>query len=69
MTKPLAPTNVQPETATGRKNRERYCEPTEAEKAKFIAGLDAALAELAKESGIDFDNGNDEDKPKAKWPF
>lgn len=61
-----------PETAKGRKNRERYCrewdpvealdriavpEPTEAEKAEFIAGLDQALADLAKESGIEFDNG------------
>ena len=48
-----------PDTAKGRKNREKYCEPTEAEKAAFIAGLDAALAELAKESGIDFDDGEE----------
>lgn len=61
-----------PMTAKGRKNREKYCkpwdpalalekiavpEPTEAEKAEFIAGLDQALKDLAKESGIDFDNG------------
>jgi len=63
-----------PDTKEGRKNREKYCEPTEAEKAAFIAGLDAALEELAKESGIEFDNG-EEDKinetvvPKGSWPF
>jgi len=46
-----------PDTKEGRANREKYCEPTEAQKAEFIAGLDTALAELAEESGIDFDNG------------
>ena len=41
-----------PNTAKGRKNREKYCEPTRAE---FVAMLDNALAELAAESGIEFD--------------
>lgn len=43
-----------PNTAKGRKNREKYCEPT---KAEFVAMLDNALKELAEESGIEFDNG------------
>ena len=38
-----------PDTKKGRANRERYCEPTEAEKAAFMAGLDCALEELIKE--------------------
>ena len=45
-----------PDTKKGRANREKYCEPTEAE---FIAMLDNALKELAEESGIDFDNGKE----------
>lgn len=46
-------------------------EPTEAEKAELIAGLDAALADLAKESGIEFDNESvpQDIATKAKWPF
>ena len=48
-----------PDTAKGRANRDKYCEPTDAKKAEFIAGLDAALAEIAKESGIDFNNGEE----------
>lgn len=32
-------------------------EPTEEEKAEFIAGLDRALADLARESGIEFTKG------------
>ena len=44
-----------PDTAKGRKNREKYCEPTEAEKIAFLAALDNALIELAKEAGIDFE--------------
>ena len=45
-----------PDTKEGKANREKYCEPT---KAEFIAMLDTALEELAKESGIDFDNGEE----------
>ena len=44
------------DTKEGRANREKYCEPTKAEQAEFIAGLNSALAEIAKESGIEFDN-------------
>lgn len=42
------------ESAVGRKNREKFCEPTKAEQIQFIAMLDNALAEIAEESGIDF---------------
>ena len=70
-----------PDTAKGRRNREKYCkpwdpivaleripvpEPTEAEKAEFIAGLDQALSDLAKESGIEFE---DTTEVKSGWPF
>ena len=47
-----------PDTKQGRANREKYCEPTKAEKEHFIGLLDAALAEIAEESGINFDNGD-----------
>ena len=47
-----------PDTAKGRKNREKYCEPTE-EEAAFMAELDRALIELAKEVGIDFNKGEE----------
>ena len=49
--------NFDPDTKEGRANRELYC-ITQAEEKQFIAGLDAALAELAEESGIEFDNGD-----------
>lgn len=56
------------ETAKGRKNRAKYCLPsmpvapdvTEEEKAEFMAELDRALADLAKESGIEFTKNKDE---------
>jgi hypothetical protein len=44
-----------PDTKEGKKNREKYC-ITDAEKTAFIGMLDDALAEIAEESGIDFDN-------------
>lgn len=43
-----------PDTAKGRKNREKYCEPTE-EEAAFMAELDRALIELAKEVGMELE--------------
>ena len=46
-----------PETAKGRKNREKYC-ITKEEEVKFIAGLDNALAELTEV-----------ELPKGSWPF
>ena len=64
--------NYDPDTKEGRANREKYCEPT---KAEFIALLDNALTELAEESGIDFDNGDEDDKTgstialNGSWPF
>ena len=60
------------DTKEGRANREKYCNPT---KAEFVSMLDNALIELAEESGIDFDNGDEDDKtgttvaPKGSWPF
>ena len=38
-----------PNTKEGRANRKKYCEPTEEEKAAFMAGLDRALKELEEE--------------------
>jgi len=64
--------NYDPDSKEGRANREKYCEPT---KAEFIALLDNALTELAEESGIDFDNGDEDDKTgttialNGSWPF
>lgn len=72
-----------PDTKEGRTNREKFCKdwdpvaaldkikvPTELEKAEFIAGLDAALDKLAKESGIEFDKADKEEiAVKPKWPF
>ena len=60
------------DTKEGRANREKYCEPT---KAEFIAMLDNALTEIAEESGIEFDNGDEDDKTgttialNGSWPF
>lgn len=44
---------------------------TKAEQAELIAGLDAALAEIAEESGIGFDNEKENkiELPKGSWPF
>jgi len=69
-----------PDTAKGRRNRDKYCrpwdpavalekitEPTEEEKAAFLAGLDAALDELRKESGIDFDDGAEAECVQCSW--
>lgn len=67
-----------PTTPKGRKNRERYCVPamptapevTEEEEAQLIALLDQALDDLAKESGIEFEDRTGETvAPKDKWPF
>ena len=49
-----------PDSKKGRANREKYCEPTLAEQAECIAGLDAALAEIAEQSGITFANDDDD---------
>ena len=60
------------DTKEGRANREKYCEPT---KAEFIALLDNALTEIAEESGIDFEDGDEDDKTgttialNGSWPF
>ena len=48
-----------PNTKEGKINRKKHCEPTPADKAAFIGLLDAALAEIAEESGIEFDNGEE----------
>lgn len=67
-----------PDTKEGRANRERYCVPavpvapalTRKEKAELIAGLDAALKELAEESGIEFEDGpGSKATQTGKWPF
>ena len=58
-----------PETKEGRANRAKYL-VTKAEEAELIAGLDAALAEIAEESGIDFEDGpGGTVAPKGSWPF
>ena len=51
--------NYDPNTKEGKINRKKHCEPTPADKAAFIGLLDAALAEIAEESGIEFDNGEE----------
>ena len=43
---------------------------TRKEKAELIAGLDAALKELAEESGIEFEDGpGSKATQTGKWPF
>lgn len=73
-----------PDSKTGQKNRDKYCqewdpalaleritvpEVTEKEKAELLAGLDQALADLAKESGIEFADGPGATTQTGKWPF
>ena len=73
-----------PDTKEGLANRKRFCkdwdpevafnriavpEPTEEEKAELIAGLDQALADLAQESGIEFEDGPKDIATKPKWPY
>lgn len=66
------------DTKEGQVNRDKYCIPampvapelTRKEKAELIAGLDRALEQLAKESGIEFEDGPGSTvAPKGSWPF